>query len=87
VEGIEADETRCRSHVETSTAVATALLPALGYEHTCAVVARSRETGRTVRETVLEEGLLTGEELEQLLSPEAVTRLGTPQSIGYRMET
>lgn len=86
VEGIEADEARCRSHMETSTAVATALLPALGYERTCAVVARSRETGRSVRETVLEEGILTTQDLEQLLSPEAVTRLGMPQSLGYREE-
>ena len=86
VEGIEADEARCRGHVESSTAVATALLPALGYERTCEVVARSRETGRSIRATVLEDEMLSAEELEQLLSPEAVTRLGIPQSLGYRME-
>jgi aspartate ammonia-lyase len=86
VEGIEADEARCRSHVESSTAVATALLPALGYERTCEVVARSRETGRTIRATVLEDGILSAEGLEQLLAPEAVTRLGIPQSLGYRMD-
>jgi aspartate ammonia-lyase len=86
VEGIEADEARCRSHVESSTAVATALLPALGYERICEVVARSRETGRTVRATVLDDGILSLEDLEQLLAPEAVTRLGMPQSLGCRME-
>jgi aspartate ammonia-lyase len=86
VEGIEADESRCRSHVDSSTAVATALLPALGYEGTCEVVARSRETGRTIRATVLEDGILSAGDLEQLLTPEAVTRLGMPQSLGYRME-
>jgi len=32
VNGIEADEARCRAHVENSTAAATALVPALGYE-------------------------------------------------------
>lgn len=86
VEGIEADEARCRSHVESSTAVATALLPALGYERTCEVVAVSRETGRSIRATVLEDGILSAEDLAQLLSPEAVTRLGIPQSLGYRMD-
>lgn len=86
VEGIEADEARCRSQVQSSTAVATALLPALGYGRTCEVVARSRETGRTIKETVLEDGILSAEEFEQLLTPEAVTRLGIPQSLGYRME-
>ncbi len=86
VEGIEADEARCRIHVESSTAIATALLPALGYERTCEVVARSRETGRTIRATVLEDGILSSEGLEQLLSPEAVTRLGIPESRGYRID-
>jgi aspartate ammonia-lyase len=32
VDGIEADEARCRAHVENSTAAATALVPVLGYE-------------------------------------------------------
>jgi aspartate ammonia-lyase len=86
VEGIEADEARCRAHVESSTAVATALLPALGYERTCGVVARSRESGRTIRATVLEDGIMPLAELEQLLTPEAVTRLGMPQHFGYRMD-
>ncbi|MBC7293087.1 MAG: aspartate ammonia-lyase, partial [Thermoleophilia bacterium] len=83
VEGIEADEARCRAHVESSTAVATALVPALGYERTCEVVRQVQESGRTVKDTVLEEGILTSEELEQLLAPEAVTRLGMPQPLGY----
>ena len=86
VEGIEADEARCRAHVESSTAVATALLPALGYERTCEVVSRSQESGRTIRATVLEDGVLSLEELEELLTPEAVTRLGMPQNLGYRMD-
>jgi len=78
VEGIEADEERCRAHVESSTAVATALLPVLGYEQTAAAVARARETGRSIRATVVEEGLLSAEVVDQLLAPEAVTRLGMP---------
>ncbi len=81
VEGIEADEERCRAHVESSTAAATALLPALGYEQTCALVARARETGRSIRETAVAEGFLSPETVDQLLSPEAVTRLGMPQML------
>ena len=86
VDGIEADEERCRSQVESSTASLTALLPALGYERACAVAARARETGRTIRATVLEDGVLTVEELDQLLSPEAVTRLGSPDFLAQRTE-
>lgn len=78
VEGIEADEERCRRQVESSTAVATALVGSLGYDTVCEVVARAHTTGRPVREVVLSEGLLSDEELEELLSPEAVMRLGSP---------
>jgi aspartate ammonia-lyase len=42
------------------------------------VAARALETGRTIRATVVEDGILTAAEVDQLLSPEAVTRLGSP---------
>ena len=78
VEGIEADEARCRQHVEGSTAVATALLPVLGYEAACRLVQRAKQTGRTVRQVALADGHLTAEQFDELVSPEAVCRLGTP---------
>jgi len=78
VEGIEADEARCRQHVESSTATATALLPVLGYEGACKVAQRAKETRRNIREIVLADGLLTPEAFDELISPEAVTRLGMP---------
>jgi aspartate ammonia-lyase len=77
VEGIQADEARCRRNVENSTAAATALLPALGYDRVCEVARLGRETGRTIREVVLAEGWLTEGEFEELISPEAVCRLGS----------
>ncbi|MGD0088713.1 MAG: aspartate ammonia-lyase [Planctomycetota bacterium] len=78
VEGLTADEARCRAHVEGSTAIATALLPALGYEAAARVAKLAQERGKTIREVVLAEGLLTAAQFEELISPEAVCRLGTP---------
>ena len=78
VEGIEADEARCRRHVEGCTAVATALVPALGYEAACRVAEEAKRTDRTIRDVVLAGGLLTPGQLDELLSPEAVCRLGMP---------
>ena len=77
VEGIEADEERCRAHVEASTALATALVPELGYEAASDLVGRARAAGRGIREQVLAEGALTAEQLDELLGAEAVLRLGT----------
>jgi aspartate ammonia-lyase len=78
VEGMEADEERCRLHVRASTATVTALLPALGYERACALARAARTTGRTVRDAALEDGYLTAEQFDGLVTPEAVCRLGRP---------
>lgn len=78
IDGIEVDEARCRRHVEEATATLTALLPALGYEGACRIAHQAGETGRSVRDIVLAEGLLTPQEFDELVSPEAVFRLGSP---------
>jgi aspartate ammonia-lyase len=77
VEGLEADEARCRSQVENGTAAATALLPLLGYEGTCGLVARAQTADVSAREQGLREGLFTAEQFAELTSPEAVNRLGS----------
>jgi len=76
IEGLQADEVRCREHVERSTAAATALLPALGYERVCEAALLARKAGRSVRDVVLEKAWLSPTEYEALISPEAVCRLG-----------
>ncbi len=53
VEGLKANEARCRQHVANATATATALLPALGYARVSEVVGRAAATGRTIREVVV----------------------------------
>jgi len=78
VEGIEADEARCRAHVENSTAAATALLPALGYEKAGDAARMAKEQGRTLRAVVVENGWMSEAEFDAAISPEAVCRLGSP---------
>jgi aspartate ammonia-lyase len=78
VAGLEADEQRCRAHVEGSTAVATALVPLVGYEKATGIARRARETGRTVRDVAVGDGFVTAEQFDDILRPEAVCRLGMP---------
>jgi aspartate ammonia-lyase len=80
VSGIEADEEHCRQQVANSTAAATALLPAIGYERAGKAVHKARESGRTLREVVITEGWMTAAEFDEAISPEAVCRLGTPEA-------
>jgi len=77
VEGIAANQARCREGVGQSTAVVTALVPALGYERACALAGEARASGRGIRETVLAAGAMTAAEFESAIGPEAVCRLGS----------
>jgi fumarate hydratase class II len=76
VAGIEADVERCRANAESSPALATALSPHIGYEAAAAVVRQAAAEGRTLREVVLERGLLRPGEVDRILDVEAMTRGG-----------
>lgn len=80
IEGLEVDEQRCKTHVSSSTATFTALVGRIGYEQAELLATRTGATGETIREAVLAAGLLTGEEFDALVAPEAVCRLGSPRS-------
>ncbi|MCL5046131.1 MAG: aspartate ammonia-lyase [Actinobacteria bacterium] len=76
VSGITANVDRCRTMVENSVGVITAVNPHLGYEKTSAVAREAVLSGRPVREIILEKGYLSPEELDLILSPEQMTRPG-----------
>ena len=78
VEGIEADEARCRELLDRSTAVATALSPYIGYAKTAEIAKESVKTGKPIRELVLERKLLDGQQLDRILSAEEMTEPGVP---------
>ncbi len=80
VAGIEADEARCRRHVEGSTAVLTALVDTLGYERCTELASEAQRSGRSVREVVIAHGLLNAEQFDERISPETVLRLGSAKS-------
>ncbi|MDD3927322.1 MAG: aspartate ammonia-lyase, partial [bacterium] len=72
VNGIEADQERCRSQVNGSTATLTALLPEIGYSKACRLAEKMLRDGTGARQAVLEAGLMTEERFDELTSPEAV---------------
>lgn len=80
VVGITANDDRCRDFVESSIGLVTALVPKLGYERAGEVAKHALETGRSVREIVLEAGDLHSTELDRLLEPESMTVPTTPES-------
>jgi len=82
VEGVTADEDRCRAHVQASTAVVTALVARVGYEAASNIAHKASERRCSIREVVLAGGILSEREFDELTTPEAVCRLGSPEREG-----
>jgi fumarate hydratase class II len=79
VAGISADPARLRRLAESSPAIVTALNPFIGYEAAAAVAHEALETGKTIREAVLDRGHvsrgdLTEAQLDAALDVLAMTR-------------
>ncbi|RTZ95766.1 MAG: aspartate ammonia-lyase [Deltaproteobacteria bacterium] len=75
IAGIEADRIRCRQYVDQSLALATLLVPHIGYDHAAQVAKKAHNTGRTVREVVVADGLLPTDRVERLFGPAGGNRL------------
>ena len=76
VEGIEANEDRARELVERNVIVVTALNPHIGYDAGAKVAKEALATGKSVREVVLEHGLMTEDELDRVLDLKKMTEGG-----------
>ncbi|HUX34783.1 MAG TPA: aspartate ammonia-lyase [Gemmatimonadaceae bacterium] len=73
VKGITANPERMRAFVEHSIGIVTALVPVLGYEQASQIAKTALETGRGVTELVLEQRLLTRQQIDDILDPERMT--------------
>ncbi|WNR46118.1 aspartate ammonia-lyase [Paenibacillus roseipurpureus] len=82
IEGLEADRERCKTYVEQSFGIVTALNPHLGYEVAAQLVKEAVNTGMTLKELILERGLLTAQEINEILNPIQMT---TPGIAGERL--
>jgi fumarate hydratase class II len=76
VAGIEANEEQAESFVEQSTAIVTALNPYIGYEKASKVAKQAFREGKTVRQVVVEEGLMDEDEVDEALDVRAMTERG-----------
>jgi aspartate ammonia-lyase len=73
IAGITANEERCRELVDASVGVVTALLPHIGYEAASIIAKEALQTKQSVRDIILNKGLMTFEQLQVVLSPSEMT--------------
>jgi aspartate ammonia-lyase len=68
ISGIEVDRQRCERYFETSGGLGTVLNPKLGYDKVAELVKHSLRTKKTARDLVIEQGIMTAEEFEELVA-------------------
>jgi fumarate hydratase class II len=76
VSGIEADVDRCRTYALSSPSVGTSLNPYIGYEAAAKVIKKSLAENKDLRTVVLEEGLMSEQDVDKALDVMAMTKGG-----------
>ena len=80
VKGMTADTERCRLYFESSVGLATILNEYVGYAKASEIARESIRTGKTLRQLILEKGLMTEEELGRVLDPKRITEPHDPKT-------
>lgn len=76
VTGITANETRCRYFVENSVGIITAICPYVGYQKAAEIAKEAIKTGESVKKLIIEQGILTEEQMDEILDPVQMTEPG-----------
>jgi fumarate hydratase class II len=74
VVGIEPDRERIAAYVKNCLMLVTALNPKIGYDNAARIAKTAHKEGTNLREAAIQLGLLTGEEFDQAMVPERMTR-------------
>jgi len=73
IEGLEINEEHVRELLQKNPIIATALNPVIGYDKAAEVVKRALREKKTVKEVVVEMGLLSSKEADRILNPLLMT--------------
>jgi fumarate hydratase class II len=78
VDGITANEDRCRELLEGNLSLATALAPTIGYDEAAAIAKQAFKEGKTARAVARERNSLPDAELDEVLDARKMTEPGIP---------
>lgn len=73
ISGVTVNPGRCRDLSEMSLGMATILSPYIGYEAAAEVAKEAFRKGKSIREIILEKGILSKEKIDEILDPFVIT--------------
>ncbi|MDT8718916.1 aspartate ammonia-lyase [Clostridium sp. 19966] len=78
IQGIEVNKEACIENIENSTVLATALTNHIGYDKAAYIAKKVLKENKTVKQIVLEENILSKEEVDKILNIYEITKPGIP---------
>src|SRR6266446_66209 len=76
VAGITADKKRCMEYAERTLMMVTRLTPKIGYDNAAKIAKKAMAENKSLREVVLEEGILPKDKLDEILDLKKMTKGG-----------
>jgi len=76
IRDITANKDHCRELLENSVGIITALCPHVGYKTSARIAKTAIKTGESVRKLILDEGILSEKEMDEILEPYGMTTPG-----------
>lgn len=78
IQGIQVNEENCKQNLLYSASLATALTHYIGYEKAANIAKKANKENKTIKEIVLEEKILSQEQVEKILNPHQIINPGIP---------
>jgi aspartate ammonia-lyase len=78
IKNIKMNEQKCRDNLEKSSALAAGLIHYIGYDNAALLAKKANESGKPLREIVLQEQILPAELVEKIFSLNEITKPGIP---------
>jgi len=79
VDGITVNHATQETNIERTVGIVTALNPVLGYDEATELAREAYESGKGILEVIREKGVLTEEQIEEILAPGNLTGLDENQ--------
>jgi aspartate ammonia-lyase len=76
IDGLKANAERCAAYAEASMSIVTVLNPHIGYLAAAGIAKESIRTGKTIRQLVVEKGLLSAEQVDKIFDVRGMTEPG-----------
>ncbi|WP_066019632.1 MULTISPECIES: aspartate ammonia-lyase [Clostridium] len=78
IDSLKINSKKCLEHLNCSTALATALVNHIGYDKASYIAKKALKENKSIRTLIIEEKLLTEEEVDKILNPYEITKPGIP---------